>query len=198
MEEMTQFSNGLKMETLGGRIRDKRQRLRLSLEALSQRSGVSRSMLSDLENGNKVPSVLTLDHIATALGTSIAALLEEGRPVTVQLLRHQDQQVVRDASGWERRILSPVLPGVEFEFMRTVILPGVDAGVFSPHATGSREYLAIEQGELHLTLDGVDYFLGAGDSIYYSGDCYHGFTNSGNQDCVYYLAMELSPSRSYH
>jgi quercetin dioxygenase-like cupin family protein len=99
--------------------------------------------------------------------------------------------VARDPSGWERRILSPVLPGIEFELMRTTIAPGVDAGVFSPHAPGSREYLAVERGVLGLTLDATDYTLRAGDSIYYAGDCRHRFVNPGRAPCVYYLAMEL-------
>jgi quercetin dioxygenase-like cupin family protein len=102
-----------------------------------------------------------------------------------------EQDVARDPSGWERRILSPVLPGVEFELMRTTIPGGVDAGVFSPHAAGSREYLAVERGKLRLTLDGTAYTLGPGDSIYYAGDCRHGFANPTSRECVYYLAMDV-------
>ena len=116
------------------------------------------------------------------------------------LLRADAQNVARDPSGWERRILSPVLPGVEFEFMRTTIGPGVDAGVFSPHAPGSREYVAIERGTLRLTLDGEVHVLRAGDSIYYDGDCRHGFSNPGRTPCVYYLAMDVSgtPRSAHH
>jgi len=54
--------------------------------------------------------------------------------------------VSRDPSGWELRILSPVLPKVEFEFMRTTLGPGVDTGGFLPHTRGWREYVAIDQG----------------------------------------------------
>src|ERR1051325_7490103 len=126
---------------LGERIRLARQQRRLSLEALAAQSGVSRSMLSAVERGAKAPTVLVLDRIATGLGTSIARLLGEERSARVVVLRRRDQDVSRDPSGWERRILSPVLKGVEFEFMRTTIPPGVDAGEFTPHAGGSREYL---------------------------------------------------------
>ena len=61
----------------------------------------------------------------------------------------------RDPSGWERRILSPVLPKVEFEFMGTTLGPGVDTGGFLPRTRGWREYVAIEEGALLLTLDPV-------------------------------------------
>jgi quercetin dioxygenase-like cupin family protein len=112
----------------------------------------------------------------------------------VVVLRHAAQDVARDPAGWERRILSPVLPGVEFELMRTTIAPGVDAGVFAPHAHGSREYLALERGTLQLTIDGSPHVLRAGDSAYYAGDCHHQFVNPGREPCVYYLAMQLVES----
>jgi transcriptional regulator with XRE-family HTH domain len=185
------LSSGLDMTALGARIRATRLGRTLSLDAVTRRSGVSRSMLSAVERGRKVPTVLVLDRIATALGTSIARLLGEERAARVVVLRHASQDVVRDPSGWERRILSPVLPGVEFELMRTTIAPGVDAGVFAPHGRGSQEYLAMERGTLQLTIDGTPYTLHAGDSAYYAADCHHQFVNPGHDPCVYYLAMEL-------
>ncbi len=179
------------MQALGERLRAERRRRGLSLEQLAALAGVSRSMLSDVERGAKAPTVLVLDRIATGLDTSIARLLGEERAARVVVLRRGEQDTARDPSGWERRILSPVLPGVEFELMRTVISGGVDAGAFAPHAPGSREYLAMARGTLRLTLDGTPYTLRAGDSIYYAGDCWHAFANPGGDTCVYYLAMEL-------
>jgi transcriptional regulator with XRE-family HTH domain len=106
------------LPSLGGRIRAERERRGLSLDALSAKARVSRSMLSTIERGAKAPTVLVLDRVATGLNTSLARLLGEERRATLIVLRHRDQKVARDRSGWERRILSPVLPRVEFEFMR--------------------------------------------------------------------------------
>src|ERR1700722_1901315 len=105
-------------------------------------------MVSAIERGAKAPTVLVLDRVATALETSLARLMEDETESSVIFIRHDEQAVARDPTGWERRILSPVLPGVEFEFMRTTLGPGVNAGVFLPHAPGSREYVAIEKGSL--------------------------------------------------
>ena len=182
----------LSLLELGQRLYTLRRQRGLSLEDLKERSGVSRSMISAIERGSKAATVLVLDRIATALHTSLARLLATERSLRVVVLPHDRQPVARDPSGWERRILSPVLPGVEFEFMRTTLGPGVDAGVFLPHAAGSREYVAIEQGTLRLTLDGKQYVLKAGDSIYYDGDCLHAFANPSRTPCVYYLAMDVS------
>jgi transcriptional regulator with XRE-family HTH domain len=180
------------LPSLGSRIRAERERRGLSLDALSGKARVSRSMLSAIERGAKAPTVLVLDRVATGLNTSLARLLGEERRATLILLRRRDQKVARDPSGWERRILSPVLPGVEFEFMRTTLGPRVNAGVFLPHAHGSREYVAVESGTLQLTINDRPYQLTAGDSIYYDGDCMHAFANPADVPCVYYLAMDVS------
>src|SRR5262250_115100 len=140
------LASGLDMAGLGARLRLERQRRHLSLHDLEARTGVSRSMLSEVERGSKVPTILVLDRIATGLDTSIARLLGDERAARVVVLRRGEHDTAHDPSGWERRILSPVLPGVEFELMRTTIPAGVDAGEFAPHAPGSREYLAMERG----------------------------------------------------
>ena len=169
----------------------------MSLESLRERARVSRSMLSAIERGLKAPTVLVLDRIATGLDTSLARLLGTETRGRLILIRRRDQKVARDPSGWERRILSPVLPGVEFKFMRTTLEPNVNAGVFLPHAHGSREYVAIESGTLLLTINDTPYTLNAGDSIYYDGDCLHGFANPrSDASCVYYLAMDVSGEAS--
>jgi transcriptional regulator with XRE-family HTH domain len=165
------------LDVLGTRITAERERRGLSVEELAHRCGVSRSMLYEVERGRKAPTVLVLVRTATGLGASVARLVGEERDDQVVLLRRDEQVVVRDASGWERRILSPALPGMEFEFMRTTIGPHVDAGVFDPHAPGSREYVAVESGELALTIDQANHRLGSGDAIYYRGDCRHAFRN---------------------
>lgn len=198
MEGEGVLSSGLSLAELGMRIRAERRTRGLTVERLAELSGISRSMVSDVERGAKTPTVLVLDRLATALGTSISRLLDEPAHESPRVLRHSEQRVLRDPSGWERRVLSPVLGDVEFEFMRTTIGPGVDAGEFAPHARGSREYLAVEQGVLRLTINDRPYELAAGDSACYPGDCRHAFANDGTSDCVYYLAMELGGGAGHH
>src|SRR4051812_464681 len=106
---------GVDMVSLGRRLRGQRRRRGLTLQELAAVSGVSRSMLSEVEGGSRVPTVLVLGRIATGLGTSIARVLREEQSARSVVLRRDEQDVAGDPSGWERRVLSPVLPGVEFE-----------------------------------------------------------------------------------
>jgi transcriptional regulator with XRE-family HTH domain len=197
-EEGAGTRGDLRLADLGRRVREVRRRRGLSLEELAQASRVSRSMISAIERGAKAATVVVLDRIATGLGTSLARLLDAEVRSRVICLPRDRQVVARDPSGWERRILSPVLPGVEFELMRTTLDPGVDAGAFLAHAHGSREYVAVEAGTLLLTLDGERHLLRAGDSIYYDGDCLHAFANAGRTACVYYLAMDVAGGTASH
>lgn len=180
------------LEQLGARLRAERQRQGISLDALATASGVSRSMISDVERATKMPTVLVLARLATALGVTVSRLLGEDQPARVIMLRHADQPSITEAAGWQRRILSPNLPGVEFEFIRTTVPAGVVIGEFAPHRAGSREYVAVERGELTVTLDGVDHVLTTGDSLYYAGDCTHAYANTGTEECVYYTAMHVA------
>lgn len=184
--------SALDMIAIGRRVRALRQQLQLSLEALAERSGVSISMLSTVERGQKVPSILVMGQIATALDTSIGRLVGEETAPRVIVMRAADQRIIKDPVGIERRGLSPVLPAIEFELIRMTLPPGGNAGTFPPHRAGSREYLAVESGTLTLTLDDSEYRLDAGDSIYHDGNCEHGYRNDANTPCIYYIAMDVA------
>ncbi|NDL57979.1 helix-turn-helix domain-containing protein [Phytoactinopolyspora mesophila] len=185
------------LEGLGTRVREFRTGQGLSLAALAEASGVSRSMISDVEREARIPTVLVLARLASALGTTVSKLLGEDQPDRIIPLQRDHQPAITHPTGWERRILSPNLTGVEFEFIRTTIPAGVDVGEFAPHGPGSREYVAVECGELVVTLDGVEHRLSTGDSLYYAGDCRHAFSNPGNLECIYYTAMHVAGSSSH-
>jgi len=96
------------------RVRGLRQQQGLSLEALAQKSEVSRSMISLIERGESSPTAVVLEKLAAGLGVTLASLFDApaaarapGGPVA----RRDDQPQWRDpASGYLRRNVSP--PGV--------------------------------------------------------------------------------------
>ena len=180
------------LEQLGPRLKSERTKHGHSLDSLAAASGVSRSMISDIERGAKVPTVLVMARLATALGVTVSRLLGEDQPDPVIPMPRQAQRIIKDAMGWQRQILSPNLPGIEFEFIRTVVPPGVTVGEFAAHAKNSREYIAVETGELTVNLDGVRYVLQAGDALYYAGDRTHAFSNASEIECIYYTVMEIA------
>jgi len=97
------------------RARELRAARGLSLDALAERSGVSRSMISLIERGESSATAVVLERLATGLGVTLAALFDapaNGDDVGQgPVARRDDQPVWRDpASGYTRRNVSP--PGV--------------------------------------------------------------------------------------
>lgn len=179
---------------LGKRVRSLRQNRGFSLQEISERSSVSASMLSAVERGQKVASIKVLHQIAMALKISVGRLIESEDLPRVITLRRDEQTLVTRGAGWSRKVLSPFLPGFEFELTRTVIEPGVEAGEVGPLRSGTRAFLSVEAGALTMILDGRILQLDAGDSISYAGDCRSVFRNDGENECICYLSVNLEPA----
>ncbi|MER8224391.1 XRE family transcriptional regulator [Streptomyces sp. NPDC094143] len=181
------------LATLGSRIQELRLSQSMTLQDLADRAAVSVSMLSSVERGRKAPTVVVLSRIAEGLGVTAAHLLTELAPVRVR--RAAEQDVVEEPGGWRRTILSPVVPGVNFEWIRSVLPPHCDAGEYPAYAPGSHEFVFVESGVLRLTVGETVTELGAGDSAYFAADAVHGYVNPGGTPCVYYVAALIMRSR---
>lgn len=184
------------LQVLGRRVQETRAGRGLTLQELARQCEVSVSMLSAVERGAKAPTVVVLAKIAEGLGVPLAALAAGQGPERVIVRRAADQEVTDHPGGWRRAILSPVVPGVNFELLRTTLPPGCDAGGFPAYAGGSHEFVAVESGRLLLTVGDALLELEAGDSVYFAADVTHGYANdSAKTPCVYYVAALIMRPR---
>lgn len=95
-------------QRIGARARDLRAARGLTLEALAERSGVSRSMISVIERGESSPTAALLEKLASGLGVSLASLFDPPTPNRNPVARRAEQPQWRDpASGYIRRNVSP-------------------------------------------------------------------------------------------
>jgi transcriptional regulator with XRE-family HTH domain len=182
--------------SLGRHLHDLRAARGLALSALAGQAGVSVSMLSAIERGEKTPTVVVLSRIADGLGLSLSRLLADLETGRVIVRRAAEQDHVSEPGGWHRTVLTPVVPGVNFEWIRTTLPPGCDAGAFPAYAPGSHEFVAVESGELCLGVGEEEYVLAAGDSVYFPADVGHSYANRAGKRCVYHVAALIMRSRS--
>lgn len=180
---------------LGRRIADARLQRALPISALAEKAGVSASMLWSVERGRKAPTVVVLDRIARALGMPISVLLDSDDVPRVIVRRAADQDVAVAPDGWRRTILTPVVPGVNFEWVRTELPPGCAPGEYPAYAAGSHEYVVVESGRLRLTLGDDAHDLSAGDSIYFAADVPHAYANPWDEACSYHVAALIMRPR---
>jgi XRE family transcriptional regulator, regulator of sulfur utilization len=186
----------LDLVTLGNRVQKLRHERGLTLQQLADAAEVSVSMLSSVERGQKAPTVLVLARIAEGLGVPLAELCAEPEDGRVIVRRAADQDTAEEPGGWRRTILTPVVPGVNFEWIRTTLPPGCDAGRFPAYAPGSHEFVVVESGTLRLTLASRTLDLDAGDSVYFAADVTHAYANPARVPCVYLVAALIMRPRA--
>jgi len=180
---------------LGERIRRIRLERGLTLQRLADHAGVSVSMLSSVERGAKAPTVVVLDKIATGLRARLVDLLAGQTDRRVIVRRAGEQDVVDEPGGWRRTILTPVVPGLNFELIRSTLPPGCAPAGYPAYATGSHEFIAVEAGTLRLTIDDSTVELAGGDSVYFAADAAHRYANPASTPCTYYVAALIMRPR---
>lgn len=168
-----------------------REQKKLTLDAAAELTGVSRSMLAQIEKGDVNPTISVLWKIANGYKVSFTALVEKQND-DVTVLRQADQTPLREDDG--RYLNYPIFAFNEktlFETYRIVIEP---SGTLSApaHLKGSEEYFTVFAGEVEIAVANECFRLSKGDSIRFSADVPHTYRNVGGE------VAELSMLIFYH
>ncbi len=171
-------------------VKRRRERAGLSLRDLAGRSGVSASMISDVERGAKSPTVATLVRLAQALGVGAAVLLEDGTAAVrrIYVIRRGEGERGEGASAWEK--LGPAGPGSRIAFVRHVIPAGAALGPAPAHDAGTVEHMHVVRGRVRVTVGEEVAEMEAGDSCSCLTDVPHGVANPGAEAAEVYVILE--------
>jgi transcriptional regulator with XRE-family HTH domain len=170
--------------TLGARVRALREAEGLSLRDLSERSGVSAPMLSQVERGETSPTVVVAERIAAGLDLRLSQLLrlDEGGDSVAIVRAGERRKGPGGTKGHGYELLTPPLPGLRAEVSRHELAPGArtgGAGDPPMHEPGSRETAVVERGAVVLVCDGERHDLSEGDCVTFDADLPHHFENAG-------------------
>ena len=152
-------------------------------------SGISKTMLSQIESGRVNPTLVTLWKVSAALSVEIAELISGRRkePEFFYRLSAEEQACITSDNGEVSfRILSvPGLPdGLEMYHI-TVAPRAVHRS--EPHARGSREIVLAERGRIRITSGDRESLLEPGDFLAYRGDLVHTIENVGDEPAALHL-----------
>lgn len=181
---------------VGARLQSLRQSHKLSLDALSRRAGVSKSMLSQIERNQANPTVAVLWRLANALGVDLADFLSIGVakavPPTITLVADHSTPVIRSPDGkCEMRILSPIEMAGRLEWYNLSLQPG---GVLAsePHERGTREHLTVFTGQVMVQAAEAEKKVKQGETVRYPVDVQHALTNTGKTVATALLVVEYA------
>ena len=165
--------NGL----IGERVRQHRNARGWTLDELSDRSGVSRRMLINIEHGDGNPSIATLLGISDALGVGLPLLVDVERPRDLTVTTAgQAPELWRGPSGGRALLVAGTQPPDVVELWDWTLHPG-EAHSTEAHSAGTRELLLVLDGEVHLRVGDRTQRLSAGDSAAFAGDVDHGYAS---------------------
>ena len=175
---------------LGSRVRHLRTARGWTLDSLASASGVSRSMLSQIEREQANPTLAVTLRIARAFGQSLGELLEmPDAATTVNVIRANDHTYhYRSDKDCRIRTLSPLNLEKDIEFYEVRLQAG-GALRSAAHFEGTREFLTVQVGRVRVesAADGEE--LGPGDSASYRADVPHAIINAGKTEAVMFLIV---------
>ncbi len=166
------------MAEVGGRVRRARAERGMTLERLSEASGVSVAHLSRLESGGRQPSLATLLNVAAGLGVPVADLIEERRKPGI-VVRGSESPFF-EGNGVRFQTLTPEAGPAGIAAMKVVFAR--DREESEHHRHEGEEWLYVISGRLRFTLGGEVVELEAGDAAYFDGMLEHSFDVIGDED----------------
>jgi transcriptional regulator with XRE-family HTH domain len=179
------------------RVRELRDAQGFSLDALAERSGVSRSNISLIERGQSSPTATVLDKLAAGLGVTLASLFEDSKAPVAEpspVARVAEQPVWTDpASGYVRRNLSPAARS-PIQLV-DVIFP---AGQRVAYDSAAREVEIHQQvwmidGVMEVTVGDEHWRLEAGDCLVMRLDRPIVYRNPARRPARYLVALATLP-----
>ena len=166
----------------GARIRERRQELHFSLQELAARTGLTASFLSLIERDISDPSLESLRRIAEALEV----------PFFYFTQTNSENPVVRR----DERLKITFPPGnITVELLVPNLRHRLEVFISRPHPSAgnialapqhdSEECIYLMEGRLRVRLNGVNYELEAGDSIYFHGSSVQEICALGKREAAF-------------
>lgn len=160
-----------------------RETKKLSLENVSKLSGVSKSMLGQIERGEANPTISTVWKIANGLKVSFTALMS--RPETeIEIVSQSDIQCLIEDDGKYRNY--PVFPFNDdrrFEMYMLEIDPEGRLNA-EAHPEGTQEFITVFSGEISVKVDKKTYRVTKGNAIRFNADKPHTYCNLGGEQAT--------------
>lgn len=162
---------------IGRQVRSFRQELDMTLVDLAKTAGLSRGMLSKIENGMTSPSLATLSALARALNVPVTSLFrkyEEQRDATF-VKANQGLVIERRGTraGHEYQLLGHTV-GKSVSVEPYLITLSERSEVFPLFQHSGTEFIYILEGEVIYRHAGQTYRLEPGDSLFFDSDAPHG------------------------
>ncbi|OCL26525.1 DNA-binding protein [Orenia metallireducens] len=163
--------------SIGIKLRQIRTKRNLSLSELEKMTGVSKSMLGQIERNESNPTVNTMWKIAKGLDVSFSYFIEEDREKVTVISRDNTRPLLEGDGKYRVYPLFTFDQEKKFELYNIEVEP--QYGYKSEaHSRGVEEYIVVSRGVLEMIINDNIYMIKEGDAIFFAADRVHTYRNS--------------------
>jgi transcriptional regulator with XRE-family HTH domain len=177
------------IDAIAANLKCHRESRGLSLDQLAELTGVSKSMLRQIETGKSSPTIATLWKVANGLRISFTSLLCK-TPVQAEVKSFRaEQPLTAEDEKYRLYPLIPFNPQQAYETYYFEIDPGT---VFhgEPHEGNVYEYVFLNRGQLRISIGEESYEISAGEFLQFQADRAHDYECVGKEMAT--AIMQLS------
>ncbi len=165
-------------EIIAKNVKSIREEKKLTLDAAATLTGVSRSMLAQIEKGEVNPTISVIWKIANGYKVSFTSLMENHMQAPLVLRAENAIPLIEDDGKYINYPAFLFSEDKLFETYRIQIEP--EGCLYAePHLLGTEEYITVFSGKVEIDVEENQFFLSEGDSLRFRADVKHSYKNIG-------------------
>ena len=174
-------------EKISGALKSLRRQRGWSLDTASQKTGVSKAMLGQIERGESSPTIATLWKIASGFDVSFSSFVEDLNPTDPDFI-HRSSHLKQMHPKDDKIRVMPIFAydeSLDFEVFIIELLPGCEH-LSPPHQKGVVEHVIVASGEIEILIDGTWHLVRQHEGIRFRADKPHGYRNTSSATAVFH------------
>lgn len=169
-------------------IKRLRKEKKLSMDELAKLSGVSKSMLAQIERGEGNPTLSTLWKLSNGMKVPFDALTVRPKDPYEIVKLSEIQPLLEDGDKVRNYSIFPDDENRRFAVYYLELEPG-SGWQSEPHLRGTTEFITVFGGRLEIEADGRHFSVAKGESIRFQGDTVHAYQNPGTEVTVLHMIL---------
>jgi transcriptional regulator with XRE-family HTH domain len=182
------------MSTIGTRIKSYREKQKLTIEDLANRTVLTEGFLRAVEDDDMYPSLRPLVKISRALGVRLGTFMDDhisSDPLIVKLADRQEELTMHPDGKEPGMVFHSLGKGktdrhMEPFFIEMLPESGKDTALSSHEG---EEFIVVQSGKMRLIYGQDESILKAGDSVYFNSVVPHNVACAGDEKCDIYAVL---------
>lgn len=167
---------------VGENIKKIRQEKGLTIKDIAEKTDITNSLVSQIENNKVNPSLKTLIAIAEALRVKIGTFFDDPKDDNEPIVRANERKVLRTRNGVQYYMLTPQFKNHLLEFFYVIYEKDASTDVYFSHEGEECGYVI--KGKFKLEYNSKEYHINEGDSLILDSTKPHRISNVSEGESI--------------